>query len=48
MEKVKFVDFEMSNGQIETFAIIEREDGSFSSMSKKVYEITMAEQSGTL
>ena len=44
MDKVSFVDFETLAG-IETHAIIDREDGSQTSMLKSTYEAQQAEQS---
>jgi len=41
---VKFVDFD-SFGEVQTHAIIEHQNGSFTSMPKAVYEAQQAEQS---
>jgi len=45
MDNVKFVEIEFPEGTITEHAIIDRGDGSFTSMAKATYEAQQAEQS---
>ena len=42
MEKVSFQDVEQMDGSTQTFAIIDRGNGEFTSMLKSTYEATLA------
>jgi hypothetical protein len=45
MDKIIFQDFQMADGSLETYAIIDRGNGEFTSMPKSHYEAQQAEQS---
>jgi hypothetical protein len=45
MSKVSFIEVEEFEGKSVTHAVIEHEDGSFTSMTKEHYESQQAEQS---
>jgi hypothetical protein len=43
MDKVTFVGYEQMDGSIETFAIIDRGNGEYTSMPKSVYDEQQAQ-----
>lgn len=45
MDNVRFVDIEQINGDMVTFAIIERGNGEYTSMSKSDYDEMIVAQS---
>ena len=45
MDNVKFVEIELPMGEFATYAIIDRGNGEFTSMTKAHYEVMQAEQS---
>ena len=45
MDNVKFIEVDTWNGQAETYAIIDRGNGEFTSMLKSTYDEQQAEQS---
>ena len=45
MDNVTFQDFVMQDGTTQTFAIIDRGNGEYTSMSKATYEATLAANS---
>ena len=44
MDKVEFVEIEQVDGKLETFAIIDKGNGEFASMTKARYEELQAQQ----
>ena len=45
MDNVTFLDFPQMDGTTQTFAIIDRGNGEFTSMTKATYEATLASES---
>jgi hypothetical protein len=48
MDKITFQDFQMADGSLDTYAIIDRGNGEFTSMPKETYYAMQAEQSTSL